>query len=123
MYDVIIENGRILDGTGSPWFKADVGVKDGKIATIGELKEAQAVERIDAQGDVVSPGFIDIHTHSDAVLFAEPREKGKILQGVTTEVIGNCGIDSRAHRTRQPGITAEVCLFGLCRNSAGMGLA
>jgi N-acyl-D-amino-acid deacylase len=92
MYDVIIEDGQVVDGTGNPWFKADVGVKDGKIATIGSLKEAQAAERINAEGSVVSPGFIDIHTHSDALLLAEKREEAKIVQGITTEVIGNCGI-------------------------------
>jgi N-acyl-D-aspartate/D-glutamate deacylase len=94
MYDVIIENGQVVDGTGNPWFKADVGVKDGKIVTVGSLKEAQAAERINAEGDVVAPGFIDIHTHSDALLFAEPREQAKIVQGITTEVIGNCGISA-----------------------------
>jgi N-acyl-D-amino-acid deacylase len=94
MYDIIIENGRVLDGTGNPWFRADIGIKDGKIAAICCLKNAEARERIDAGGHVVSPGFIDIHCHSDALLFARPREQGKILQGVTTETIGNCGISA-----------------------------
>lgn len=91
MFDVIIKNGKIADGSGNPWFCGDLGVKDGRIARIGLLSEETAAETIDAAGCVIAPGFIDIHCHSDAVIFAQPREKGKILQGVTTEVIGNCG--------------------------------
>lgn len=91
MFDVLIKNGRIIDGSGNPWFQADIGIIDGKIAEIGRLNEKEAQEVLDAAGKVVSPGFIDIHCHSDAVIFAEPREQGKILQGVTTEVVGNCG--------------------------------
>ena len=91
MFDVIIKNGKIADGSGNPWFWADLGVKDGKIVRIGRLDGEAAVETIDADGCIVAPGFIDIHCHSDAVVFAQPREQGKILQGVTTEVVGNCG--------------------------------
>ena len=91
MLDVIIKNGKIADGSGNPWFRADLGVQDGKIACIGRLDGEAAKETIDADGCVVAPGFIDIHCHSDAVVFARPREQGKILQGVTTEVVGNCG--------------------------------
>ncbi len=91
MFDTIIKNGHIADGSGNPWFTADIGIVNGKIAKIGSLAAEQASEVIDAGGQMVAPGFIDIHCHSDAVIFAEPREKGKILQGVTTEVIGNCG--------------------------------
>ncbi len=91
MYDVLVKNGHVMDGCGNPWFKADVGIKDGKIVSIGKLNDALAAETIDAAGHIVSPGFIDIHCHSDVLSFAEPREKGKILQGVTTEVVGNCG--------------------------------
>ncbi len=91
MFDVVIKNGRIADGTGNPWFLADVGIKDGKIGRIGSLDGEPAGEIIDANGFVVAPGFIDMHCHSDAVVFARPRDQGKILQGVTTEVVGNCG--------------------------------
>lgn len=94
MYDIIIERGRVIDGSGNPWFRADIGIKDGKIAKIGLLKDEEAKERIDAGGLTVSPGFIDLHCHSDALLFARPREVGKILQGVTTETIGNCGMSA-----------------------------
>lgn len=91
MYDVLVINGHIMDGCGNPWFQADVGIADGRIVKIGNLQEEQSRETIDAGGHVVSPGFIDIHCHSDVLALREPRELGKILQGVTTEVAGNCG--------------------------------
>ena len=94
MYDLIIENGRIVDGTGNPWYLADIAVQDGRIVQIGRLQGQSAVRRIDAKGLVVAPGFIDMHCHSDALLFVKPREEGKILQGVTTETIGNCGMSA-----------------------------
>jgi N-acyl-D-amino-acid deacylase len=92
MYDILIENGRIADGSGNPWFKGDIGIQEGKIVKIGLLKGQKAKERVDAKGFIVSPGFIDIHNHSDAVPFVSPREEGRILQGITTEIIGNCGV-------------------------------
>jgi N-acyl-D-amino-acid deacylase len=94
MYDVIIANGEIVDGSGQDSFYADIGIKDGKIVAIGLLGELQAQERIDASGKVVAPGFIDIHCHSDSILFKKPQEVSKILQGVTTETIGNCGLSA-----------------------------
>jgi N-acyl-D-amino-acid deacylase len=114
MYDAIIENGEVVDGTGNPWTKADLGVKDGKIATIGSLQEAQAATRINAEGKVVSPGFIDIHTHSDAVLLAETREEAKVIQGVTTEVIGNCGISAAPASPQHLDLLQKYCspVFG-----------
>jgi N-acyl-D-aspartate/D-glutamate deacylase len=101
MFDIVIENGRVLDGSGNPWFTADVGVQDGKVAKIGRLKGESARERIDAAGRYVAPGFIDIHSHSDALPFLKPYETAKLMQGVTTETVGNCGISvmpvSREH--------------------------
>ncbi len=94
MYDVIIERGQIVDGSGREAVAADVGIKDGKIVMLGRLAEQEAVERVEAAGLIVTPGFVDIHCHSDAVLFKTPREQGKILQGVTTETIGNCGLSA-----------------------------
>lgn len=94
MYDIIIENGQIVDGSGELAFRADLGIRDEKIVSIGGLAEQEAKERIDATGLVVAPGFIDIHCHSDSVLFKTPREQSKILQGVTTETIGNCGLSA-----------------------------
>ena len=67
MYDIIIKGGRILDGTGNPWFYGDIGIKNGKISRIGKLCSDTAEKVIDARGCIVSPGFIDMHSHSDFV--------------------------------------------------------
>ena len=91
MFDIIIGGGKVINGTGGPWFKADIGIKDGQIAVIGDLTEAEAGKTIDASGLVVSPGFIDAHSHSDSALLANAKAESKIRQGVTTEVIGQCG--------------------------------
>ncbi|MBT9144055.1 MAG: D-aminoacylase [Dehalococcoidia bacterium] len=93
MFDLIIKNGRILDGLGNPWYRGDVGIKDGMIKRIGGIKEG-AKEAIDAEGMIVCPGFIDMHSHSDLAFLVNPEAESKILQGVTTEVIGNCGISA-----------------------------
>lgn len=87
----MIVNGRVLDGTGSPWFKADVGVVNGRIVYVGELENVDAELIIDAEGLFVCPGFIDVHSHSDFTLLVNPKAESKVRQGVTTEVIGNCG--------------------------------
>lgn len=91
MLDILIKNGAVVDGTGKPAFKADVGVTEGRIAVVAESIEQEAVRTIEAQGLHVAPGFIDPHTHSDLSLLVDPRAESKIRQGVTTEVIGNCG--------------------------------
>lgn len=91
MFDLLIRNGRIVDGTGSPWYRADIGIEGGRIAEIGGLSRAQAGKVIDAGGLVVSPGFIDIHSHSDITLVVNGRAESKIRQGITTEANGNCG--------------------------------
>ncbi|MGM0410386.1 MAG: N-acyl-D-amino-acid deacylase family protein [Bacillota bacterium] len=91
MYKYLIKNGKIIDGSGTPWFKGDIAIKDGKIVKIGRKISDKAKQVIDANGLVVSPGFIDIHTHSDLTLLVNGRAESKIRQGVTTEVIGNCG--------------------------------
>ena len=95
MFDVLIRNGRVVDGTGNPWFPADIGIRDGTIAAIGRIPDDAPGETvIDAAGKIVSPGFIDIHSHSDFVVADESH--GEILapfaaQGITTLVTGNCG--------------------------------
>ena len=86
-YDLLIRNGKIVDGTGNPWFYGDVAVKADRIAAIGQIS-AKAKRVIDAQGLVVAPGFIDMHSHSDWVLLEDGDAQSKIRQGVTTEVIG-----------------------------------
>ncbi len=90
-YDIIIKNGRVIDGTGNPWMRVDIGISDGKIASVGDLSISQAIRVIDASGLIVTPGFIDIHTHSDLTLLINPKGESKVRQGVTTEVLGNCG--------------------------------
>jgi len=94
MFDVIIRKGRVIDGAGNPWFLADVGVKDGKILKIGNLKSEDAERMIDAEGCIVGPGFIDMHSHSDFTPLINPYMESKVRQGVTTEVIGNCGFSA-----------------------------
>lgn len=91
MYDYLISQGRIVDGTGNNWFYGDVGIKDGRIVAVGKLKGQAALNNIDANGMVVCPGFIDIHTHSDISILKNNKAENSIMQGVTTEVIGNCG--------------------------------
>lgn len=91
MLDLVIRNGKIVDGTGNPWFRGDIGIKDGAIAVVGTV-EPEAVRTIDANGRVVAPGFIDGHCHSDLMLLNYPKSEIKLAQGVTTEVVGNCGL-------------------------------
>lgn len=90
-FDILIKNGSIIDGTGNKEFIADVGIKDGKIVQIGKLKDINAKTVIDAKGLKVAPGFIDIHSHTDADLIINPRAESKIRQGVTTEITGQDG--------------------------------
>ena len=90
-YDRVIKNGMIIDGSRLPRFRGDIGISDGLIAEIGRIEPADAEEVIDADGLIVAPGFIDIHTHSDFTLPLNPKAEAKIRQGVTTEVVGNCG--------------------------------
>jgi len=91
LYDLVIRNGRVVDGSGAPWFYADVAVAGGKIVAVGRLLSCEAKSTYDAQGKTVAPGFIDMHSHSDAPLLVNNRSESKVRQGVTTEVIGNCG--------------------------------
>jgi len=87
-YDLVIRNGKIVDGSGNPWYHADLAVRGGKIAAIGRVPPQAGKREIDARGLVVAPGFIDIHSHSDFVLLEDGTAASKIRQGVTTEVLG-----------------------------------
>jgi N-acyl-D-amino-acid deacylase len=95
-YDIVIENGKIIDGTGNPWYYGDIGIIGDKIIKIGCLKESMAQRRIDVNQMFVSPGFIDIHTHSDNVILRIPTADNSVRQGLTTIVAGNCGGSSIA---------------------------
>jgi dihydroorotase/N-acyl-D-amino-acid deacylase len=88
MLDLKISNGRIVDGTGAPWFRGDVGVRGDTIVAVGDLSKMHAAKTIDAQGRVVSPGFIDLLGQSQTAVFVDPHVEAKVRQGVTTEVTG-----------------------------------
>lgn len=90
-YDVVIRNGHIVDGTGSPWYAADIAIRDGRIAAIGRLAGAPARRTIDARGMVVAPGFIDMLGQSELTILVNPHLPSKIYQGITTEVTGEGG--------------------------------
>jgi N-acyl-D-amino-acid deacylase len=89
--DLIIKNGRIIDGTGNNWFYGDMAIKDGKIMQIGKLQDWSATKTIDAKGMAVVPGFIDVHAHIETGIFERPTADNFIYDGVTTVVTGNCG--------------------------------
>ena len=89
-FDLAIKNARIIDGTGNPWFKADIGIKEGLIAKIGIINESEAKEIVDAKNQIVAPGFIDVHAHTENI-FNNPAAENFIRMGVTSLVTGNCG--------------------------------
>jgi N-acyl-D-amino-acid deacylase len=87
-FDLVITNGHIIDGTGSPWYSGDVGIRGGKIAAIGNLSDTQRTRTIDVHGMVVAPGFIDMLGQSELTILVDPRLPSKIYQGITTEITG-----------------------------------
>lgn len=92
MLDWLIRGAQVLDGTGADAFPADVGIKDGTIAAVGRLTDADAAHVLDAQGRTLTPGFLDIHRHTDAALFRPNFGRAELAQGLTTLVGGNCGM-------------------------------
>jgi len=98
-YDIVITGGSVLNGEGTPAVRTDVGIRGGRIATIGDLSAAQATRQIDASGLTVAPGFIDMHNHSDYTILVEPKAESMIRQGVTTMVLG----ESRSAGPMKPG--------------------
>jgi len=92
MFDTIIKNGKIIDGSGNPWISADLGIANHKIAAIGQIQEDQGLKVIDARGRFVCPGFVDGHSHSDLFILAEPEARQKVMQGITTENLGLDGM-------------------------------
>ena len=87
-YDIVVKGGKIIDGSGNPWFEADIGITRNKITKIGTIKSKDGSRIIDVSGLTVSPGFIDMHTHSDTSLLADGDAHSKIRQGVTLDIIG-----------------------------------
>jgi N-acyl-D-amino-acid deacylase len=124
--DLLIKNGRVIDGAGNPWYRADVGIKDGKIAQVFRpgADTPEADREIDAVGKIVCPGFIDAHSHSDFTMLGEGAQYSTVMQGVTTEVVGNCGIgyapitplnrDSMVLKSEafQPNVSVDWSSFG-----------
>ena len=102
MLDVIVRGGTVIDGSGGPAHRADVGIEGERIATVGDLSQLSAAREIDATNSVVSPGFIDVHTHSDLTVLVNGRAESKIRQGVTTEVTGNCSFSPYPVRPGRP---------------------
>lgn len=95
MFSLIIKNVRVVDGLGNPWYHADLGIQGEKIATIGRIETKDAHRVIDGENGILAPGFIDMHSHSDMIFLSENQPKlleGRIRQGITTEIMGNCGI-------------------------------
>src|SRR6202047_1061154 len=90
-FDLVITNGHIIDGSGSPWYSGDIGIRGGKIAAIGNLSADARARTIDAQGKVVAPGFIDMLGQSEMTILVDPRLPSKIYQGITTEITGEGG--------------------------------
>ena len=117
-YDLLITGGSVLDGEGTPAVRADVGIRDGRIAAVGNLQSATAARRIDASGLTVAPGFIDMHNHSDYTILVEPKSESMIRQGVTTMVLGESrsagpikpGADEA--RARADGVTVDWTTLG-----------
>jgi len=103
MFDLVIENGTVIDGTGAPRMACDVGIENGRISMLGDLGALPAVRRFDASARIVAPGFIDVHTHDDRLLLDTVKgPHPKLSQGVTTVVTGNCGISLAPLITQRP---------------------
>jgi len=91
MFDILIKNGRIIDGTGSPSYLSDVAIKDGKIVKVARGIKGDAQKVIDARGLTITPGFIDSHSHSDGAIIKAPGQREKVEQGITTAITCQCG--------------------------------
>jgi N-acyl-D-amino-acid deacylase len=90
-FELIIKGAKVIDGTGNPWFKRDIGISQGRIKALGLIR-TEAKEIINAEGLTVSPGFIDLHNHNDLSILAYPNLESHLMQGVTTSVTENCGL-------------------------------
>ncbi|MGD1155866.1 MAG: D-aminoacylase [Terriglobia bacterium] len=120
-YDLLIVDGHIVDGSGSPWFKGSVAVKDGKIADVGRLVNVTARHVIDAQRLVVAPGFIDLHSHSDFTLLVDGNAQSKIRQGVTTEILGEDSSAGPVLGPVAPEFDKGLVRYGLTRDWTTLG--
>ncbi|MEA2662837.1 MAG: N-acyl-D-amino-acid deacylase, partial [Chloroflexota bacterium] len=91
MTDLVIRGGQVIDGSGAPRRRADVAVRDGRVVAVGEIGTGSGARAIDARGRVISPGFVDIHSHSDESVLINSAMESAVHQGVTCVVAGNCG--------------------------------
>ncbi|HQR36353.1 MAG TPA: D-aminoacylase [Blastocatellia bacterium] len=116
-FDLLIRNGRVVDGTGNPSFVADVGIRDGKIAAIGRLSDRKATRIVDATGLVVAPGFIDIHNHSDDTILEDGNAESMVRQGVTTMIFGEGGSAAPSEKWKDfSSYYAELLRRGISTN-------
>jgi N-acyl-D-amino-acid deacylase len=104
-YDLVLHGGVVIDGSGAPAFRADVGVRGDRIAAVGDLSTATGT-RVDVAGKVIAPGFIDVHTHDDGAVLLHPTMDFKVRQGVTSEIVGNCGLGVAPHPVAVMGLRA-----------------
>jgi N-acyl-D-aspartate/D-glutamate deacylase len=117
--DLVLEGGSVVDGTGTTRRKADIGIAKDRIAEIGDLSRATADRRLDISGRVAVPGFVDIHTHSDLSVLSDGRARSKVMQGVTTEVVGNCGFSPfPSPEAKRAAVRQSVALIDVDRNVA-----
>jgi N-acyl-D-amino-acid deacylase len=121
MYDLLIEHGHIIDGTGSPWFEGSVAINGDKIVAVGRLEHASARKVLDAQGQVVAPGFIDLHSHSDFTLLVDGNAESKIRQGVTTEILGESGSAGPVEGAGDSDLDLQLAPLGLHRDWKSLG--
>ena len=118
MFDLILVGGTVIDGTrGARPVRTDVGVNGGRITAVCDLGAAEAVECIDATGCLVTPGFIDAHSHSDTYLLLEPDAPSKVAQGITTEVVGQCGGSGVPALSRELAVRMATKRAGQSRGS------
>ena len=115
-FDLLIRNGHVIDGTGSPWYGADIGITKGHIAAIGHLSNATAATILDAHGRVVAPGFIDMLGQSETTILVEPRLPSKIFQGITTEITGEGNTGAPVNERMRTEMRAEFARFGLTQD-------
>jgi N-acyl-D-amino-acid deacylase len=120
VYDVIIAHGRVVDGTGAPWYAADVGVRAGRIAAIGRLDGAAAKQRIDAAGRIVAPGFIDMLGQSELTVLVDPHVPSKVFQGITTEITGEGNSVAPVNKAIAKENAARYQLYGIKRDWADL---
>lgn len=111
-FNTILENGELIDGTGAPGYRADLGILGDRIAAIGDLSQAKSDRRIDCAGHIIAPGFIDGHTHDDTMVLLSPDLPQKTSQGVTTVIVGNCGISLAPTIIRDKYPPAPLDLIG-----------